>query len=42
MLGEPQARVAADLGRTVPAMRSLLTRALLKLASELDRLQNGW
>jgi RNA polymerase sigma factor (sigma-70 family) len=39
--GERSEQVAAALGRTVQATRSLLTRALVRLAGELDRLQNG-
>jgi len=39
--GEPRERVAAALGSTVDATRNMLTRAMVKLAGELDRLQRG-
>lgn len=39
--GESRTQVAADLGRTLAATANLLTRALVKLAAEMDRLQQG-
>lgn len=39
--GESHAQVAAALGRTEEATRALLTRALVKLATALDRQQGG-
>lgn len=39
--GEPHAQVAADRGQSVAATRNMLTRALVKLAGAMDRLQGG-
>jgi len=41
LCGEPRERVAAASGSSVDAMRNMLTRAMVKLAGELDRLQRG-
>lgn len=39
LLGHPHERVAAELGTTALGARQMLTRAMVKLAGEMDRLQ---
>ena len=39
LMGEPNEQVAVAVGSTVQGARNMLTRAMVKLAGELDRLQ---